>query len=495
MAGAYSGRPALPERPSPKSDSETSMLGNVFDRVSVAPLTFVLCLALHAGAACAGDGSPSSPIDDRDSDSTAAQDTLPIPLAGGATTLFDATQDAYHLPAPNLAGARLQRHLAGQIGFRSAFDPAPGQVNFGLGPLFNDVACEACHVRGSRTRGVRLLRVSVEGVDTQGAPNPVPGFGTQIQDRAIIEFEPEANVDVQWTTVQGAFADGSPYSLRRPVPVITRTYAAFGASASSLRAPRPLFGMGLLEAVPDATLEFMADPGDSNGDGISGRVNRVWDIASESLVVGRFGWKAGQPSLRQQTDAAYVEDMGVTSSLFPQEATAGQVGGSDGLDDDPEIPDAQVEGVLFYLRTLGVPARRDVNDAQVREGESLFNLLGCAGCHVPSLVSGDLEGVAEVSGQVFFSYTDLLLHDMGDGLDDNRPVFAADGGEWRTPPLWGLGLADVVAAQTEYLHDGRARSVEEAILWHGGEAEAARGGFVALGASARATLLRFLASL
>ena len=218
-------------------------------------------------------------------------------------------------------------------------------------------------------------------------------------------------------------------------------------------------------------------------------------MQAEAEAIGRFGWKASQPTLQQQIDAAYLQDMGITTSLFPVEASAGQAGQDDGLDDDPELGDERVAAVTVYTQTLGVPARRGVNDPLVRQGEALFDSIGCAGCHVPTVQTGVLVGVPQVSEQTIHPYTDLLLHDLGEGLGDGRPDFEATGREWRTPPLWGLGLADTVTAGTEYLHDGRARTVEEAILWHGGEAELSAGHFRALAAQARTAVLRFLHSL
>ena len=323
---------------------------------------------------------------------------------------------------------------------------------------------------------------------------PVPGFGTQLQDRAIDGFEREARLNIIWIESAGTYPDGTPYTLRSPIPEVTQPYTAFNPVYQTLRGPRPVFGLGLLEAVPDQTLLAMSDAADANGDGLSGRTNTVWDIRAQANAVGRFGWKASQPSLEQQIDAAYVHDMGVTTSLFPVEASAGQPQ-DDGLDDDPELDDERVADVVFYTQTLGVPARRDVNDSTVQEGEALFDSIGCAGCHVPSLTSGTVAGIPEISNQTFFPYTDLLLHDMGEGLSNGRSDFDAEGSEWRTPPLWGLGLADTITAAADDLHDARARSVEEAILWHAGEAEPSVNTFKALAATARAALLRFLGSL
>ena len=263
---------------------------------------------------------------------------------------------------------------------------------------------------------------------------------------------------------------------------------------TSPRVAPPMIGLGLLEAISASDILAGADPDDADGDGISGRARWVWSPEHGRMMLGRFGWKATQPTLLQQTAAAYRDDIGVTSSVFPSEAFAGQPQ-DDLLEDDPEITDETLEEAVFYVQTLAVPAPRDANAPAVMEGQDLFGELGCADCHVPRHVTGTLPDVPEVSNQVIVPYTDLLLHDMGPGLADGRPDFGASGSEWRTPPLWGLGLSSRVQGHTDFLHDGRARDVVEAILWHGGEAASARDAFRALDAPSRAALLAFLHSL
>lgn len=448
-------------------------------------------LFLLAAAACGEPGTLTPPGDPP----VEEPDTLVWPLPGGALTVADSSTLAYSRPAPSLAAERLQLHVDGRDRLAARFSDNPGARDRGLGPLFNANTCEACHARRGRTRGSLLLRLSAGGVDGRGAPLPAPGFGSQLQDQAVAGRRAEARLAVHFVPVPGTYPDGSPYELRRPQVEVENAYAPFAPDHRGLRSPRALFGLGLLEAVADATLEALADPSDADGDGVSGRVNRVWDEAEQRTRAGRFGWKANEPSLLQQVAAAYVEDMGVTSSYFPREAVAGQPGHDDGLDDDPELPDDDLASVTFFLRTLAVPARRRVNDPTVRRGQDLFAQVGCAACHVPTLATASLAGVPEVAGQTIHPYADLLLHDMGDDLADGRPDFLADGREWRTPPLWGLGLAETVQGHTDLLHDGRARGAEEAILWHGGEARAARDRFMALAADARSALLAFLMSL
>jgi CxxC motif-containing protein (DUF1111 family) len=262
----------------------------------------------------------------------------------------------------------------------------------------------------------------------------------------------------------------------------------------SPRIAPPVFGLGLLEGISESDILALADPADANGDGISGKANYSYDISKQRITLGRFGWKAATPSVLQQTAGAYHQDMGITSYLFPNESSAGQSNNND-LVPEKEISDSLLEAVAHYVRTLAVPARRGVNDPEVMHGKQLFNSIGCASCHTPSFTTSTNMAFAEISNQRIFPYTDMLLHDMGEGLADNRPDHLADGYEWRTAPLWGIGLTAVVNGHNNYMHDGRARSFEEAILWHGGEGEASKNAFVNLNAEDREALVAFLFSL
>ena len=257
-----------------------------------------------------------------------------------------------------------------------------------------------------------------------------------------------------------------------------------------------MIGLGLLEALPEARLEALADPDDEDGDGISGRINRVYDHERGETAVGRFGWKAEQPTVLQQTAGALLGDMGISSRLFrEQNCTAAQtacLAAKDG--GEPEIEDAILDKLVLYARTLAVPARRGADGEEVLRGKLLFGEAGCDSCHTPRHETGE-GALPELSDQTIWPYTDLLLHDMGDALSDERPSFAAEGREWRTPPLWGLGLVRAVNGHQFLLHDGRARGFAEAILWHGGEGEAAAEAFGAMPAEDRAALLAFLESL
>lgn len=453
----------------------------------------LLFLALTLGTAC-DDGPAPEPGEE---------------LAGGDTTVFDATPNAFSLSARNMSFERRQRFVVGNSFFNKNWVTAPASTDGrdGLGPTFNARSCSTCHFRDGRGRPpaadepftALLLRLSLPGADPLGGPLGVPLYGDQLQPFAIEGVPGEAVPKVRYTERPGAFADGEPYSLR--APTYTFDQPAFGPLPPDLlvspRVAPAMIGLGLLEAIPEADLLAREDPDDRDGDGISGRANRVWDVAAGAPAVGRFGWKANQPSVRQQTAGAFHGDMGITSSLFPEEncpmgqaaCLAAPTGGA------PEIADDLLADVVLYSETLAVPARRDVGDPTVLRGRQLFHDAGCADCHVPRHVTAADAALPEVRGQTIWPYTDLLLHDLGDGLADGRPDFAADGREWRTPPLWGIGLVDTVNGHTEFLHDGRARSLLEAILWHGGEAEAAQQAVVALPKPDREALLVFLESL
>jgi CxxC motif-containing protein (DUF1111 family) len=425
-------------------------------------------------------------------------------MTGGDTTVFNQSSSAYEQPANGLSLLEMEKHRDGDAAFDAVFVTPPATVNPGLGPFFNNSSCTACHLsdgRGLPEKGQLLVRVSDPknkytplnknfanyhhegGVKSENTP-PVAGLGNQIQDQSIYGKSPEGEVDISWQEKQGKYADGTTYSLRSPEAKITFADGKLLSSEiqTSLRLPPPVFGLGLLEAVPEKTLLKSADPDDKNGDGISGRVNQVWDFSNKKMTVGRFGWKANSPNLLQQSASAYVNDMGVTSPLFPEK-------------DIPTDIDRQIlDLTTFYVQTLGVPARRAIDDPLVKKGEKLFNEANCATCHFPSLRTGEHE-VKLLANQKIHPYTDLLLHDMGAGLADRRPDFLATGTEWRTTPLWGVGLTQTVLPYASYLHDGRARTLEESILWHGGESEASKEAFRNMSSGDREALLGFLRSL
>ena len=323
----------------------------------------------------------------------------------------------------------------------------------------------------------------------------MPGIGTQLQHRAVFGVPPEADVAITEEFTSGMFGDGEAFELHRLIFQIEKPAQPIPDMIyTSPRAALPVFGRGRLEAISEDTLLGFADETHADGDGISGRPNRVWDAVQQKTALGRFGGKANNSTLFQQTFGAYNQDMGVTNPVLSQESAFGQVQ-DDGFTDDPEINQETLDVATFYVQTLAVPARRNINDPQVQREEELFHEVGCVGCHIPTIRTDVLAGVPEVSNQTIHPYTDLLLHDMGEGLADGRPDFLATGREWRTPPLWGIGLTQLVHGHTLLLHDGRARKLTEGILWHGGEAEDEREAFRLMPADDRVALLTFLESL
>ena len=427
-------------------------------------------------------------------------------LSGGETTVFDASSHAFSTPAPNLSSAAFEKHLEGDVEFEAVFVTAPAVVNPGLGPIYNNVSCINCHSRDGRGRPpdsdeglVSLLfRLSLPRAETSmdgKPPIPVPGFGTQLNNRAIVNASPEGKVKISYTEQTLTAADGTRVHLRYPDYTFTETYQPLPEEVEiSPRVAPVVFGLGLLEAIPENVILAYADETDADSNGISGKPNYVWDIVQQRYTLGRFGWKANQPTLLQQVAAAYHDDMGLTTSLFMTENSAGQPQLTK-HSAKPEVSDEILDVVTFYVQTLAVPARRNVDDPQVKQGEQLFAEAQCASCHVPTFRTGTLIGVPSVSNQTIHPYTDMLLHDMGPGLADNRPDFHASGSEWRTPPLWGIGLVKTVNGHTNFLHDGRARDLMEAILWHGGEAEASRQAVEQMSKAERDALIAFLESL
>jgi len=450
---------------------------------------------------CACDGGESETVDPDEA------------LSGGTATVFDVSRSAYAQDLPSLKGDKEDDFFVGNSIFNRGWVAAPAstvQID-GLGPLFNATNCSACHFKDGRGRPPRddtepftslLLRLSVPGTDAQGGPLGDEHYGSQLQDNGIPGVPPEARPHVRYSERPGTFVDGEPYSLRDPT--YTFDQLAYGPLAADIQvSPRvapAVFGLGLLEAIPEATLEALADPDDKNADGISGRINHVWDVRKKALAVGRFGWKANQPSIAQQTTGAFQGDIGISSSDFPVEScTAVQLecsAAKSGADaNGVELGDTFLASVVSYMHTLAVPARRHLDHPDVQHGRALFDRAGCPGCHTPRLSTGDLAGFPEVSRQVIRPFTDLLLHDMGSELADGRPDYEATGNEWRTPPLWGIGLVSTVNEHSFFLHDGRARSLLEAVLFHGGEATAAREAVRALSHDDRAALVAFVESL
>ncbi len=424
--------------------------------------------------------------------------------AGGETTIYSSSSVAFETPAPNLSAENLGIHLKGDIQFEATFVTAPATVNSGIGPIFNNTSCIGCHPRDGRAPFPNdinqlsgfFLRSSIDGTDPHGGPNPVPGFGGQLQNQAIFGHDAEVKFNVTYEDLIETFADGTQVTLKKPIYSIASSYVTLpGNIMFSPRLAPPVFGLGLLEAIPEASILAQEDVNDADGDGISGKANYVWDPETQSIQLGRFGWKANAPSILVQSAGAYVEDMGITNPIFPNETGNNQANGQDGLTDDPEITQEILDQVALYCRTLAVPAPRNIESSSVQRGAALFEEIQCASCHTPQQKSGNFPGIPAISNQTFYPYTDMLLHDMGEDLADGRPDFEADGNEWKTRPLWGIGLTQLINGHTDLLHDGRAKNITEAILWHGGEALKAKENFKALHATDRQALLDFINSL
>ena len=453
-----------------------------------------------------------------------AQDVIAVPpMSGGETTRMElnkrgGNRDAFSFPATNLSLTRRDGFFVGNSFFQNAWVSAPASTKArdGLGPLFNANACQTCHIRDGRGSPPRaneksmismLLRVSIasDGSDAhqqmmvERGVVPHPAYGDQIQNRALPDVSPEAEVLIDWKTIEGQYPDGTSYKLR--APVYRFESAAYGDIDERLlrsgRVAPAMIGVGLLDTIPEEALRANEDPQDKDGDGISGRLNMVRDHLKDETVPGRFGWKAEQPNVHQQVASAFAGDIGISSSLFPDQlCTSVQTDCRDQpTGGDPEVSDEILDFVTFYSKTIAVPARRGHDNPVILEGEALFRQLECNACHVETFKTGVDPEFPELSEQVIHPYTDLLLHDMGEGLADDRPVFEANGREWRTPPLWGIGLIYNVNRHTNLLHDGRARNFEEAILWHGGEAENAKQAFMELDKEKRRKLTTFLRSL
>lgn len=423
---------------------------------------------------------------------------------GGLATVFDATSKAFTHGFPGLTGRDAHVQKAGDVAFEQTFVSSPAPVFGGLGPIFNNVSCISCHHndgKGTPTAGdpraSLLFRISTSGMSDVGGPAPMPGYGGQIQDNALQGTQPEAKMDISYTDLPVTYPDGEVVHLRKPSYAMQNLYKALsGACNLSPRLAPPVFGLGLLANIPEATLLSFADENDADHDGISGKINYVYNPQTKQREVGRFGLKANTATIDVQVATAYQQDMGVTSSIQPLKSCYGQsqMNPRD-IGAKPDLPDSTLNAVIFYIKTLAVPARRDVLDPDVMRGQQLFAQLNCSGCHKPTIQTGVDLTLPAVSNQRIHPYTDLLLHDMGDDLADGYTDYLATGKEWRTMPLWGIGLFEKTNGTPYFLHDGRARSIEEAILWHGGEAAQAKNNFMQLNKTDRQMVIKFLKSL
>lgn len=449
-------------------------------------------------------------------------------MPGGAATSRAGANGpaAFSHPSANMS---LEGQLDFRIGnamFRKIWLPAPSPepVSDGLGPLFNARSCEGCHLKDGRGRPPipgqpddkatsMLLKLSVPPQTGEHrkllgygrvSAIPAPVYGGQLQDRAIKGHKAEGRMRISYKEMPVTLAGGEIVRLRKPTYAIADLgYGPMHPEVMlSPRIAPQMIGLGLLEAIPQEAILALADPEDENADGISGRPNLAWPTASKDLTLGRFGWKAGAASVLDQSAAAFANDIGISSWLARApsgDCTATQLlclqAPNGNSERGEEISRKLLESVAHYSRNLAVPKRRDAAARHVLAGKAIFSAIGCAGCHTPTFMTGKHDRDPHLSHQKIWPYTDLLLHDMGEGLADNRPEARADGREWRTAPLWGIGLTGQVSGHAFFLHDGRARSITEAILWHGGEARGSRDAFAAMARKDRLRLVAFVTSL
>jgi CxxC motif-containing protein (DUF1111 family) len=418
--------------------------------------------------------------------------------------------DAFSAPSANMSFERRADFSVGNGVFRKLWVSAPSSTisSDGLGPLFNARACQSCHLKDGRGHppdagrddpaASMVMAIHLPG----GAPEPL--YGRQIQTLGVQGVRAEGLVRLSYRDRPVRFADGSVVTLQDP----RWSLSALGygpIDPETIVSPRvapPMIGLGLLEAIADDDIRPNADADDRDGDGISGRVRPVTDPETGRKAIGRMGWKAEQATVPAQAATAFFNDMGLSTPLFTSpygDCTPAQTvcrsapHGGDGS--NVEVDSRLFDLVVFYSRNLAVPARRDVDDPRVLAGKKLFYDSGCIACHRPKYVTRRLPDRPEQSFQLVWPYTDMLLHDMGDALADRRIDGTIADAEWRTPPLWGIGLTREVNGHTRFLHDGRARNLLEAVLWHGGEAEAAKQRVLAMSREERDALIAFLNSL
>jgi len=447
---------------------------------------------------------------------------------GGDGTVSYTPFPSFMKPVANLQASEKPIFHAGKALAHQPWVKAP-TITFardGLGPLFNARTCLRCHINGGRglmpvngdtKLNTAFIRLSIPGGDKIHGVVPEPTYGDQLQTQSTSlahmfrhlkasnlkhTVPPEAYVTPNWQYFDFYYPDGSKVQLRKPD--VKLTHLGYGEmhpkTMMGLRNAPPLLGVGLLDTIKQEDINRLADENDENGDGISGRVNIVWDFEANKAVPGRFGLKANKASVRLQTAGALHGDMGLSNPIFPSQpctpkqlSCINEITGNDS--EGTEVSQKQLELFVNFTKNLAVPERRNPNKESVIAGRSLFYKIGCAACHHPSFKTGDDKNYPHLANQIIWPYTDLLLHDMGEGLADGRPDYLATGSEWRTPPLWGIGLSKQVNGAQNFLHDGRARSIEEAIIWHGGEAEQVKQKFIKLDKMQREKLIEFVNSL
>ncbi|WFP76312.1 di-heme oxidoredictase family protein [Mesorhizobium sp. WSM4906] len=447
-------------------------------------------------------------------------------MQGGAgTSRKDINRDAFSQSSANITFEEEATFKLGNALFRKNWvsSPSSTQASDGLGPLFNERACQNCHLKdgrgrppgggtGSTSMFLRLARDASSAEEKAALADhkllnlPDPVYGSQLQDLAVPGLKGEGRVRVDYSEQKVTLGDGTVVSLRKPsYSVEDLSYGPLDPRTTlSPRLTPPMIGLGLIEQIAPADILAHADPDDRDGDGISGRPNIVRDELSGELTLGRFGWKAQAASIRQQAADAFAGDIGISTPDVPKhwgdctEAQKDCLVLPNGVQQrlgSAEAPPPVMDLVTFYSQNLAVPARRDLDKPEVLAGKRQFYEMDCISCHTPKFVTMRGTPNKAQAFQLIWPYSDFLLHDMGEGLADGQHVGEASGSEWRTPPLWGIGLTATVNGNSFYLHDGRARTLEEAILWHGGEGRKARDRFAGAAAADRDALIKFLESL
>ncbi len=470
--------------------------------------------------ACGETSSSNSKSPVISKDSSFPDFTFIRDLASSATSEDTSSSLSFNVPIPTLSETEGELHATGDVLFSRKFN-----TEGGVGPAFNATSCVACHTRDGRgslpllragdskvrlgSNESLLLRISLE---TATKSEIVPGFTEQLFQRGVYDLRPDspgtgqADVDMSYSYSSFKYPDGKTVELRKPVFTLLNGYDAVGGKVSALEHPDlrisprigpPMIGLGLIEAIDAKDILALADPEDKNGDGISGRPNMI------NGKLGRFGWKANNETVRVQIAAAFSNDMGIRSSLFPNESISGTSLLTSLIDRlkemwkplDSELSDDALGALEFYTSTLAVPRRRDIDSPKVMNGARKFETVGCTGCHSPQFKTGNTAMSPALSGVVIYPFSDGLLHDMGEELADGRRDHDADGREWKTRPLWGIGKTQTINPHAGFLHDGRARTLEEAVLYHGGEAAASRTRYANLTESDRNDVISFLRSL
>ncbi|MBK9502725.1 MAG: thiol oxidoreductase [Leptospiraceae bacterium] len=420
--------------------------------------------------------------------------------AGGETTVFDVSLNGFNRISTNVKEMdKILKFNRGNQVFKATW-ANDGKTPFqGLGPLMNSNSCNGCHFLGGRGKNKAKLETEFHSMAFKFQTDEFDNYGFQIQDKSIDprKISIEAKIDVTFIEREGRFPDGEKYSLREPKYSFSNwNYAKPKEFSFSPRVAPVIYGMGLLSLIPHEVLESLEDVEDKDKDGISGKINRVFNHRTQQTEIGRFGWKANQPDIHQLIATALLEDLGITSRLFPkQNCSKEEVKCNQAQPFGSEIDPNSFEDLEYYSLLVGVPATRIANESFFAEGKDLFIKIGCASCHKTEFKTGVNSDYPELSRQTIHPYTDLLLHDMGEELSDGFKDGLANGREWRTSPLWGIGLYLSVSQHSNLLQDGRARDIQEAILWHEGESKQAKESYKKLNKSDREKVLKFLQSL